>query len=537
MKKSAAPAIARTTQRIDGALAEVFGSGWKTRGDILDWPPNAFAAACILLKKSGAYTRVLAEWPPRKIYVKDVQRIATKWRGAVQTGLADARAPVIPREVVSLWGQVVAAASESIESLTENSDLAAAIIELMACCDEFAVGLGLPSLSKPSKSKRDYVAETAKIHLNRMSTLAPIVPSSIATVLPKQHSPKNGLTLRSMSHHLGVHFGREVVAKWITVPEKYGPQLNLVLAPWPTSIRPKQFTEASCDGIRLAKGFKFFEMTPDSAPGDIEAWTKSLLDGAIDLCGKIDGVVFPEASMSLEEYKRIESLIEPYGAFLVAGVGGKDKIGCLAKNQVFFKTSDSYTRLVQCKHHRWRLDRSQIEMYGIGGNLDPQFHWWENIEIDRRTVNFATLHGFLTMCCLVCEDLARQDPVAELVRTVGPNLVIALLADGPQLAKRWPSRYATVLADDPGSSVLTMTSLGMAELATPPPGEVRSRAIALWKDAFGSTTEISVPANGLGVVLSLQTQVETEWTADGRSDNGAASFPRLVGVHAVMGKT
>jgi hypothetical protein len=33
------------------------------------------------------------------------------------------------------------------------------------------------------------------------------------------------------------------------------------------------------------------------------------------------------------------------------------------------------------------------------------------------------------MCALICEDLARPDPVAEIVRTVGPNLVIALLME------------------------------------------------------------------------------------------------------------
>jgi hypothetical protein len=47
------------------------------------------------------------------------------------------------------------------------------------------------------------------------------------------------------------------------------------------------------------------------------------------------------------------------------------------------------------------------------------------------------------------------------MNAIGPNLVIALLMDGPQLENRWPARYATVLAEDPGSAVLTVTSLGM----------------------------------------------------------------------------
>ena len=52
------------------------------------------------------------------------------------------------------------------------------------------------------------------------------------------------------------------------------------------------------------------------------------------------------------------------------------------------------------------------------------------------------------------EDLARLDEVADLVRRIGPSLIIAVLLDGPQLATRWPCRYASIVADDPGSSGL-----------------------------------------------------------------------------------
>ena len=50
-------------------------------------------------------------------------------------------------------------------------------------------------------------------------------------------------------------------------------------------------------------------------------------------------------------------------------------------------------------------------------------------------------------------------PLRTVIRSVGPNLVIVLLMDGPQLVRRWPGKYATVLSDDPGSAVLTVTSL------------------------------------------------------------------------------
>jgi len=51
------------------------------------------------------------------------------------------------------------------------------------------------------------------------------------------------------------------------------------------------------------------------------------------------------------------------------------------------------------------------------------------------------------MCALVCEDLARPDPVANIVRAVGPNLVIALLMDGPQTKVTF--RQACMTPDSP----------------------------------------------------------------------------------------
>jgi hypothetical protein len=142
----------------------------------------------------------------------------------------------------------------------------------------------------------------------------------------------------------------------------------------------------------------------------------------------------------------------------------------------------------------------------------------------------------MVMTVLICEDLARPDPVGELVRAVGPNLVIALLMDGPQIKGRWPERYAMALADDPGCSVLSLTSLGMSQLSRPCQGANRSRIIALWKDRTGPSTEIELPQGYGGVVVSLSLQDEEEWTADGRRDYHAAVVPTLSGIHCVKGE-
>jgi hypothetical protein len=110
--------------------------------------------------------------------------------------------------------------------------------------------------------------------------------------------------------------------------------------------------------------------------------------------------------------------------------------------------------------------------------------------------------------------------------------VVALLMDGPQFAWRWSGRYATVLADDPGSAVLTLTSLGMVQRSGMPGAEAK-RIIALWKEPLGEARELELPSGAHGLVLSISQAWETNYALDGRSDHGGTSGLSLTGVHAI----
>jgi hypothetical protein len=186
----------------------------------------------------------------------------------------------------------------------------------------------------------------------------------------------------------------------------------------------------------------------------------------------------------------------------------------------------------QAKHHRWQLERSQIERYGL--HLDVGRRWWEFSEVKDRQLSFVTVASQLTLCVLICEDLARQDPAPAIIRAVGPNLVIALLLDGPQLPFRWPARYAAVLAEDPGSTVLTLTSLGMvlrsSSSCTSPP----SRAVAMYRDPDEIQPQaIDLPPDHRGILLEFEITSREEWSADGRSDGGVTGRLTLKNARAV----
>jgi hypothetical protein len=177
----------------------------------------------------------------------------------------------------------------------------------------------------------------------------------------------------------------------------------------------------------------------------------------------------------------------------------------------------------QHKHHRWCLDAGQVHQYHLGAALDPRRRWWEAIGVPRRRVTFVTLAESLTICPLVCEDLARPDPVTDVIRSIAPTLVVALLLDGPQLATRWPARYASVLADDPGCSVLTLTALGMA-LRSQPPGLDASRCIALWKDPHRGLQQIALAGGARAVALTAHALPVQVPSADGRTGKPVAEL-------------
>jgi len=121
----------------------------------------------------------------------------------------------------------------------------------------------------------------------------------------------------------------------------------------------------------------------------------------------------------------------------------------------------------QDKHHRWSLDQSQIEQYQLGAVLDPRVRWWEALELRPRSLQLIERGDGYTIASLVCEELAHIDEVIDVIRLGGPTLLVALLLDGPQLSSRWAARYASVLVDDPGSPVLTVTSYGMVRRGRP----------------------------------------------------------------------
>jgi len=212
-----------------------------------------------------------------------------------------------------------------------------------------------------------------------------------------------------------------------------------------------------------------------------------------------------------------------------------DLDGRYQRNRVFMSTyfAGKWYDMSQGKHHRWKLTPGQLQQYALAGLLSGARSWWEDLPLEGRRLSLLAPNGWLCVAPLICEDLAQLEPCTPVIRGVGPTLVLALLLDGPQLTSRWPGRYASVLADDPGSSVLTVTSLGtaMASRRGRHREESGSRTVALWKDLETGAEAIDLAPGAGAVVLTVAAKRREEFTADGRTDYGQSAVLRFLQAH------
>lgn len=520
------------------------------------WPPDLFALAGALLLRSGAYLHVFKH-RSEMVLLENLEDEAGSWRrriDSISTATPDAKAAIVG-SVNTDWAKLIAAKKTPISHIDKTPGLAQILIRLALIADEASAGIGINGdLHAPSRFLS--IAELNLLN-NAARSFCWEVPGDVLCVLGKQHTPQKGATFRSLSHHLALYLPNEIEGRWINAtPKSLGTalrpkMLNLLLLPWPTQVETDDFHEvpdvdpSSPDD--LSPGFFRYRPSRGQSVEEFGDRLKRAVEKARRHAGTIDAIVLPELALTREQYQVAEHVAFDERCILVCGLrqsgkGERDWDANISVLQVSggargpedhpTDAAPEELRLFQAKHHRWYLDRQQIVAYQLAGHIRPSRGYWEYIDLPERVLHFVTLKA-ITWSVLICEDLARQDPAANLIRAVGPNLLIALLMDGPQLGGRWSARYASVLADDPGTSVLSLTSLGMAERSRPflKPGEraAPSRVIALWRDAIEGEVQITLDPRDDACVLSLECRLRTEFCADGRGDGGQSCYPTYAG--------
>lgn len=537
----------------DGSLFREDSQGYVPARNNVDrcpiWPPDIFAVTGTLIERSSCYT----EAGPDRInpkghsaYINDVTTIVAAWVGS-DDGLF-----AVPEVVQNLWTTVVRTYGETaITGVMDSPELVKALLLLFALADEACRGMGwdnvagenvFADLALASFVNDANVSESVPLLPYSPNSLCALVPPSAAVVMPKTLTATVGCTIRSLSHHLALLPGiSQCRPSWALTNEEeedkaYKP-IRLLVIPYPFSIPSDSFSITD-DPVHLVDGtftaayfgleqkwLKNGKTKTISAKALFDNLVKPLLDQANGKSpSPVTGIVMPECSLSEHLADALAKLLGKADvSFFTTGILSRDansgKSRNVAKTYVLHKEKPPHC-LEQFKHHRWRLDRAQCEQYGLDFHrLSRAEKWWEDIDVSNRQLPFLALRRYMSMTVLICEDLARNDPAMSVVRAVGPNLVIALLMDGPQLNHRWPGKYATVLGEDPGSGVLSVTCSAMLDRSNDHWNErPKKRVIGLWRGEGSSGTEIELPKNHHGVLLDIHSRLVEQHTLDTRPD-------------------
>lgn len=509
--------------------------------DCPSWPVDLFAVVGSIIDRSGCYTMATPDrtaLEQHDVRLLEIKNCAAIWNGNFSSP---------PGPVQSLWADLVGEfANTKIAEISKNLLLVSKLLALFAIADEASAGIGwdvdLDHASQRMFASVVFAGITGANPANNMpyagTSMCVRIPTDQAIVLPKSITSSVGCTIRSLSHHLALLPPVSVLEpEWILSSTNQAPStrsecIRLLLVPFPFEVHADSFKLSSAQQMlgsgklpayfSLEQRWLDVDGKPLTGKRLAEGLVQPLIDAAKAETGHApNGIVFPECALSSAlAGDLVEALAGSGVEFLITGVLDTTPDGKHFNRALTFAFQQDGTVAMaeQNKHHRWRLDRAQTERYALDfdDNADNS-QWWEDIDVSSRRLPFFGLRRDMSLVTLICEDLARTDPAMPAIRAVGPNLVIALLMDGPQLAVRWPGRYATVLAEDPGSAVLSFTCAAMVDrsnwLEAKP-----ARSIGLWRDARGRTQEIGLPEGAYGVVLSLQSNPKHQTTLDGRSD-------------------
>jgi hypothetical protein len=483
---------------------------------------------------------------------KRARRFGRTW-SELDAGDAVAVAALTKR-LTKLWGELLRA-GHAAAACRMDADLPAwclAAMELMAIADEAAAGIGFDNSSGLAQTARGWhwdgplgaSSASPEERRRRTATLCVLVPPEECCVQPKARTPQVGCNLRSLSLHLALlpPIGHVTTRHLISPAPLAHTKLNVLLVPYPYRIASDVFGESMA--VPSEKWGRFTlrqSWLPESWPKRLAAFISELC-GAAEAAGTpIHGVVLPELALASDGLDAFASKL--VGSckldFLIAGALSTGKAGVRNIAKCFlFADGNVLTSWEQAKHHRWRLDEAQLKAYGLAlrGRTVGVEWWWEGIDVANREVTFHMIHedGGL-LAAFICEDLARVDPVQPVVRAVGPNLLVALLMDGPQAIRRWPGRYANGLCEDPGTSVLTVSCAATVERWLDSRGLADAPLVAVWKDMWTGTDprELALPRDHHALVLSLDLDQVEERTLDRRADEGQALAVKFCDVRPI----
>ncbi len=389
-----------------------------------NWPADVFAICCALLDRSGAVrglgTSFLCEQTKhRHTRVASIQESARQWRIA-----AGKDQPF--QAVENLWKRaIVESADSEVSELCRFraprvvcSPACEALLELCAIADEAFAGVGIDpdtvAIEDWGNANPDSLAiidfwritdrllsdaESDQNDFSLGASLCRDLSKNRIRVLPKAQPPANGLSVRSLTTYIALCPPVDVPVRWYQQWRgnfATDRKCNMLLVPWPLTVTPSQFADCKVDPENPSDGW--FSYAPDSDWHAPVNKVKELLLKAKREVGDVDVVILPETAVTVEQHEQLKNFLSAKeikvpliaGVYTAADNETGHKFGTNHAS-ISFPSEDNWdpdTTFSQYKHHRWKLDGSQIETYGLATQLDPQKNWWEGIELRERSLNF-----------------------------------------------------------------------------------------------------------------------------------------------------
>jgi hypothetical protein len=547
----------------------------KNLRDLLLWPPNLFAFTSIILHRTGCYRVCQIEdidWNivQRNLIVEEEGRLWIQEVGCVlrnekhefkpfrdldkKQGVFEDAFSYIEKNLDFPILHLRIIVSDPLTNFNEAyretaqkaRDLAKCMVDIHTVADVASASMGMIDGNYSNDKDISLALTTANILLTAQGTLTTL-DKLHGCVLPKFRTPQQGQSLRSLSHHLTFH-ATETEIVWRTIPwlDTNEHSINILAIPHPFTMHARDFKAVPYKNHPT----RYFKVDIEEFQDGRTELIHAIVDKLIELrsrVSRIHMILLPELALTKKEYDYLLLLLFKYRKeihylpIVVVGVmsdgySNEENPYEVYNNEVKIASyfAGRWYDLNQRKHHRWRLDKNQLIQYQLATKFATHRNWFEYISTSQRKLTVLSVNSWLSMVALICEDLARLEPVSEVIRGIGPTLMLALLSDGPQLSNRWSARYATVFADDPGTSVFSLTSLGMAKRSNMKGSEPfeqernEQHVIGLWKDSVNANREIKVEGtlsdtSKSSIVLTLSAKFIEEFTLDGRSDEINAS--------------
>jgi len=537
------------------------------------WPTDLFAATAHLIHSSG----LLNYFEPDPDYSRNASAnpicftITAEERAVcVNAGLQWSTVPEVPRVVYRLWKKLISAWDLKLRASTysqlnkrrKSPDWWGITLQLLIIADEASVGLGAPpSAEYPERwlvdvfqqiyaqpFRTDNQLKVGAYRADRQPiTFGFESDADIGCVQPKNRIASVGCNMRNLSRNLAyVSHAGSVRCHWqqpiYSALSEDSATLDVLIIPLPfnvpdSSIAPSNvlpdpekrpnWGNFEIKQVWLEDEEKIFNI----AINEINKAKKYLKNN------NVNAVIFPEYSLTEDCFSRIcdhLKRIEPQLEFAICGSSSNcdGEAGNFVLTALWYDEGlsasagdNKYLLTSRRKHHRWKLSGEQVKDYGLESILPPETAWWETHMIAQRELHFFHFRQTSVFTSMICEDLARSDPCHDILRSVGPNLLFALLMDGPQIKHRWPARYASTLAEDPGTAVLTITSMGLIARSNDTDRYPdKSTSIALWRDDTGDVKELELEQGCQSVILTLKADLVQDQTLDGRLNPHARSW-------------